>query len=150
MAIEEYVCYGSADIVVVVIIVVLYRRMHPKMKRGEILPANMMKAKYNLTAERYKPPRLNPQKVPKHLRDLLPIAAKWGIGDDIIRDDFQQKAPENEKQELGELLNGRGQAISEWLDSFGSNPMPPEAAAFMYMMLGLDEMGIRITMANNV
>jgi hypothetical protein len=149
MSIEEYLCYSGAAIIVVAIIVVLYRRMHPKMKHGEILPADVMKAKYNLTAEHYKPPRLNPERVPHHLRDLLPIAAKWGIGDDIIRDDFQQRAPESEKQELGELLSGRGQAINEWLDSFGGNPMPPEAAAFMYMMLDLDEMGIRIAMTNS-
>jgi hypothetical protein len=104
MSIEEYLCYSGAAIIVVAIIVVLYRRMHPKMKHGEILPADVMKAKYNLTAEHYKPPRLNPERVPHRLRDLLPIAAKWGIGDDIIRDDFQQRAPESEKQELGELI----------------------------------------------
>jgi hypothetical protein len=149
MTIEEYLCYGSAVVIVVVIIVVLYRRMHPKMKHGEILPADVMKAKYNLTAEHYKPPQLNPEIVPHHLRDLLPIAEKWGIEDDIVRDDFQQKAPENEKQELGKLLSGRGQAINKWLDSFGSNPMPPEAAVFMYMMLGLDEMGIHIAISNS-
>jgi hypothetical protein len=150
MAIEEYVCFGSAAIVIIVIIMVLYRRKHPKMKHGEILPAKVMKAKYNLTFDYYKPPRLNPQRVPKHLRDLLPIATKWGIGDDIIRDDFHHKTSENEKKELGELLSGRGQAINEWLDSFGNNPMPPEAAAFMYMMLGLDEMGIPVTMINSL
>ena len=119
------------------------------MEPGEILPADGMKAKYHLTAEHYKPPRLNPKRVPKHLRDLLPMAAEWGIGDDIIRDDFQQKASENEKQELGELLSGRGQAINEWLDLFGNNPISLEEAAFMYMMLGLDEMGILVAMTNS-
>jgi hypothetical protein len=149
MAIEEYICYSGAAIAIVVIILMLYRRIHPKMKHGEILPADTMKAKYNLTAEHYKPPRLKPEQVPQHLRDLLPMAIKWGIEDDIIRNDFQQNASNNEKLELQESLSGKGQAINEWLDSFGSNLMPPEAAAFMYMMLGLDEMGIRITMTDN-
>ena len=149
MTIEEYICYGGAAAIIVVIIVVLYRRTHPKMRHGEILPADEMKAKYDLTAERYKPPQLNPKQIPQHLRDLLPMVVKWGIGDDIIRDDLQQKASEDEKQELRDSLYGRGQAIKEWLDSFGSNPMPPEAAAFMYMMLGLDEMGIRITVTDS-
>ena len=112
MTIEEYLCYGSATIIAAVIIVVLYRRTHPKMKHGEILPANAMKAKYNLTTGRYKPARLNPGRVPHHLRDLLPIAAKWRIGDDIIRDDFQQKALESEKQELAVCRRSRFNADS--------------------------------------
>lgn len=144
MSTGEYLVYGSAALIVVASCIVLYRRRTPKMKYGEILPAREMKAKYNLTIENYKPPQLNPERVPPHLRGLLPIAAKWGICDDIIRDDLQNKTLESERQELAEMLSGRVQAINEWLDSFDSDPMPPEAAAFMYMMLGLDEMGIDV------
>jgi len=111
------------------------------MKHGEILPADEMKAKYNLTAESYKPPKLDPENVPEHLRDLLPLAAKWGIGDDIIRDDFEQKASEDEKQELKNSLSGRMAEITKWLDSFeAGEPMSDEAACFMTMQLALDEM----------
>jgi hypothetical protein len=27
-----------------------------------------------------------------------------------------------------------------WLDGFGSDGMPPEAAAFLYLLLGIEEM----------
>ncbi len=113
------------------------------MKHGEILPADEMKAKYSLTAESYKPPKLAPEKVPENLRDLLPLAAKWGIGDDIIRDDFEQKSIEDEKQKLKNSLSGRTAEITQWLDSFeAGKPMSDEAACFMYMLEALDEMGL--------
>ncbi len=84
-------------VVVVVIIVTVLLGRRPRMRYGEILPAGEMQEKYNLTAERYKPPDLDPGKVPDNLRDLLGLSIKWWIGDDIIRYDFEQKASEEEK-----------------------------------------------------
>ena len=140
MADSHWISIGLAGIVVVLILVVFLNR-RPRMKHGEILPAKEMKEKYNLTAERYKPPHLDPEKVPEQLRDLLPLAAKWGIGDDIIRDDFEQKSSEAEKQELKSALAGRMAEVTQWLDSFEvGKPMPEEAACFMYMQEALDEM----------
>ena len=137
---SNYISIGLVGIVLVAIFMIFLSRRQ-RMKHGEILPANEMKAEYNLTAERYKPPRLDPEKVPQQLRDLLPLAAKWGIGDDIIRDDFEQKASEDEKQELKNSLSGRTSEVTKWLDSFGiGKPMPKEAACFMYMLEALDEM----------
>lgn len=112
----------------------------PLMVPREVLPAGEMKARYHLTIDRYEPPPLNPAVVPDHLRDLLPLARKWGVGDDIIRDDLEEKASEAEKQELQLALRGRTRSITEWLDSFGNALMPEEAAAFMYMLQALDEM----------
>lgn len=137
---SNYISIGLVGIVLITILVIFLNR-RPRMKRGEILPANQMKAKYNLTTERYKPPRLDPEKVPEPLRDLLPLAAKWGIGDDIIRDDFEQRASEGEKQELKNSLSGRTAEVTQWLDSFEvGKPMPEEAACFMYMLEALEEM----------
>ncbi len=96
------------------------------------------------TSGDYKPPTLDAQQVPENLRDLLPLAAKWGIGDDEYRSDKQTKATEQDKQELQQALKGRAKAINDWLDTFGKGKMTPEAAAFMYMMLGVDEMGMKI------
>ncbi len=128
--------------VAVIILIVFLTRQH-RMKHGEILPANEMKAKYNLTAENYAPPELDPNNVPESLRDLTRLAANWGIGDDIIRDDFEQKASEDEKQELKRALTGRTAEVTRWLDSFDvSKPMPQEATCFMYMLEALDEMGL--------
>jgi len=139
---SNYISIGLVGIVLITILMIFLKR-RPRMKHGEILPANKMKAKYNLTAERYKPPRLDPEKVPEPLRDLLPLAAKWGIGDDVIRDDFEQKAPEGEKKELKDSLSGRTAEVTQWLDSFEvGKPMPEEAACFMYMLEALDEMSL--------
>jgi hypothetical protein len=122
----------------------IFRRKYPKLKKGEILPAGEMKEKYGLTIERYKPRPLNPKNVPEKFRDLVSLAQRWGIGDDIIRNDLHEKAPPEEKQILRASLDGRTQAINQWLDSFGSGRMTEEAAAFMYMLEGLDEMGIQV------
>lgn len=140
MSKSNYISIGLAVIVLVSLLMIFLSRRQ-RMKHGEILPANEMKAKYNLTAEGYKQPHLDPEKVPAHLRDLLPLAAKWGIGDDIIRDDFEQKASDIEKQELKNELTGRTAEITQWLDSFEvGKPMPEEASCFMYMLEALDEM----------
>jgi hypothetical protein len=87
--------------------------------------------------------RLDAMKVPADLRDLTPLAEKWGIGDDVARSDFQANASEAEKDTLRSALTGRNKRITEWLDSFSdTQPMSDEAAAFMYMQLGFDEMGL--------
>jgi hypothetical protein len=115
------------------------RKRIPKMRYGEILPADEMKEKHGLTIENYTPPTLNPENVPADLRDLLPIARKWGIGDDIIREDMQQKATNDEKTNLINQLEGRTKRINEWLDSFENSQFTPEAAAFLYLLLGHEE-----------
>jgi hypothetical protein len=116
---------------------------------GEILTSDQMKQKYGLTIENHKPNHLNPKNVPEELRDLTSIAEKWGIGDDVIRNDMHAKATYDEKQALKSALDGRTQSINQWLDSFGTGKMSVEAAAFMYMLEGLDEMNIQINPAKN-
>ena len=96
------------------------------------------------TSSGYKPPTLNPQNVPVNFRDLVPFAAKWGIGDDEYRSEMEAKASDQDKQELQQALKGRAKEINNWLDTFGKGKMTPEAAAFMYMMIGVDEMGLKI------
>ena len=146
MGSSNWIFYVGWAGVAVVIFLALFLKRRPRMKYGEILPAGEMKRKYHLTAERYKPPHLDPEKVPENLRELLPLAAKWGIGDDIIRDDFEQKASEDERQELKNALTGKTAEITQWLDSNPAptidKPMTEEAACFMYMTEALAEMGL--------
>jgi hypothetical protein len=87
------------------------------------------------------PAQLNSAKVPADLRDLVPLAAKWGISDDGERDALHERATKAEKQALAKALKGRNKRITQWLDQ-QKDPMSDEAAAFMYMQLGLDEMGL--------
>jgi hypothetical protein len=120
----------------------LFKKKLPPINKREILPAAEMKRKYDLNIENYSPLSLNLKKVPEQFRDLVPFAEKWGIGDDVIRDDLHQKSSQEEKQGLVNAINGRAKAINQWLDSFGKGKMTEEAAAFMYMLEGLDEMGL--------
>jgi hypothetical protein len=108
---------------------------------GEILPAAEMREKYQLSADSRPTLHLDPRKVPEELRDLVPLAEKWGIEDDLIREDFQSKATQAEKEALAKAVAGRNARITEWLNAQPRNAtMSDEAAAFMYMQLGLDEM----------
>jgi hypothetical protein len=75
------------------------------------------------------------------LTDLIQLAEKWGIGDDAIRNDYQEKSIQSEMEELKNLLKGRLERLNEWLNSFTDGiEMSDEAAAFMYMTLCTDEM----------
>ncbi len=83
---------------------------------------------------------LRAEDVPASLRHLVPLAEKWGIGDDVERGEFIEQASNSERQELMRALAPHQNAITAWLDSFESDPMTDEAAAFMYMQLAAEEM----------
>ena len=94
-------------------------------------------------------PRFDSTQVPADLRDLVPLAER-GIGDDVDRSDFQARASLAEKDALVAALTGRNERITQWLDSFSdSKPTSDEAAAFMYMQLGLEERGYGSSSAPN-
>lgn len=112
-----------------------------RLKKGEILPASEMQRKYGLYAENRPQIKIDLNKIPENFRDLIPIAEKWGIEDDIIRNDFEKKASEVEKQEFKKELTGRTKGVTEWLDSFeDGSKMSKEAGHFMYMLSAFDEM----------
>ena len=146
---EALMCLGIPITFLILLVAIRFWIYSRRMKHGEVLSVDVMKEKYDLTIENYKPPKTDLDAVPKNLRDLLPLAEKWGIGDDIIREDLQEKALDDEKKELENALKGRWNEITAWLDSFGNNLMPVEAAMFMYMQLGCDEMGLIIDEEEN-
>ena len=85
-------------------------------------------------------PPLNADKVPSDLRDLVPLAQRWGIGDDVARSEQVQKATDADRSALRAAFGPRQAQITAWLDSFGQGAMPEEAAAFMYTQLAIEEM----------
>lgn len=85
-------------------------------------------------------PRLNAGRVPADLQDLVPLAQRWGVADDVLRPERVNDATEAERAELRAAFAPRQARITEWLDSFGSGVMPDEAAAFMYTQLAIEEM----------
>lgn len=84
--------------------------------------------------------RLNPEQVPEDLRHLVPLAEKWGIGDDVDRNAKVESSTPAERNELRAAITPASSSITTWLDSFGKEAMSNEAAAFMYMQLALEEM----------
>lgn len=112
--------------------------------RRDIARSSDLQRHFGLYAENRPILRLDQARVPSHLRQLVPLAEKWGIGDDIVRNDLVNKSTDAEKRELHDALYEPFERVTEWLDSFAGRPLPPEAEAFMYMQSALDEMGYYI------
>lgn len=85
---------------------------------------------------------LQAEDVPENLRHLVPLAEKWGIGDDVERAEFIERAAIGDRQALVRAITPYQSQITAWLDSFGTDPLSDEAAAFMYMQLAVEEMSI--------
>ena len=61
----------------------------------------------------------------------------------LIAATFRPGASADTKERFEVRRSPAATAITQWLDSFSiRNRMSDEAAAFMYMQLGLDEMGL--------
>lgn len=94
-----------------------------------------------LSAAAFAGGKLNPANVPNDLRPLIPLADRWGIGDDVDREAALARATKAEQQELRRAVEAHASKITEWLDTFGADEtMSDEAAAFMYMQLAVDEL----------
>jgi hypothetical protein len=115
-----------------------FRRMRA---RTGIMPASKLQKELGLYAENRPDIVLDASKVPADLRLLIPLAEKWGVGDDIIRNDMIDKASAAEKQELHDALYALDERVTEWLNSFPPGDISDEPAAFMYMGVALAEMG---------
>lgn len=88
--------------------------------------------------------RLTKDDVPDEFKDLIPLAIKWGIGDDAIRGDVVEAATESDKLELESALSGKLAAIDKWIQSFPEDSMTDEAAAFMYLAEAVEELEMDI------
>src|SRR5262245_32449561 len=89
-----------------------------------VRPAGEMRAKYGLTAENRPVIRLDPRNVPEGLRCLIPLAEKFGIGDDLIREDFLAKTPTTELREMKKAVQEHEDLLEEWLT--GPSSTAPE------------------------
>lgn len=78
-------------------------------------------------------------RVPESVRALAAWAARYGIGDDVCRPYLLRRLSKKQRAALIRDVERHAQAIQAWLDSFGSEAMPREAAAYMYLMLGAEE-----------
>jgi hypothetical protein len=126
-------------VALVVVAVVLRSRGAPQ---PEIAPAGELRDRLDTSLEAYAQIEIDPANVPDDLRDLIPFAEQWGIGDDVLRADYEEAASAEEKARFKAALTGRTARITEWLDSFGTELMSEEAGMFMYMLEALDEQGL--------
>jgi hypothetical protein len=133
-----------ALIAVLAVLIGAYDYVRRARSRRDIASASDIQKRFGLYAENRPILRLDPVQVPADLRHLVPLAEKWGIGDDIIRNDLINKASSTEKRELHDSLYAPFERIAEWLTSFAGHPLSAEAEAFMYMQTALDEMGYYI------
>ncbi|MGE8208175.1 MAG: hypothetical protein ACN6RH_01565 [Stenotrophomonas rhizophila] len=113
------------------------------LRHGDIAPADSLRAAYAPDAIAAARTPLDPAKVPASLRGLVPLAEYWGIGDDVLREMMQEGESPAKKKAMADAVTPHNAAITAWLDGLRTGePMSDEAAAFMYMQLGLDEMGL--------
>jgi hypothetical protein len=83
---------------------------------------------------------LDPNNVPTSLHLLLPMAARWGIGDDYARDCAVESAAKTDLDELVGCLRGHEDAVFEWLEGpESSSPTPSnEYVAMTNLTLAID------------
>jgi hypothetical protein len=83
---------------------------------------------------------LDPSRVPVSLRLLIPLAEKWGISDDVIRDDVFRLASPSDLQHLTDTLREHEAALDDWLagPEAASTSPSPEYVAFSAMRMGVD------------
>src|SRR5438045_386950 len=115
-----------------------------KRKDGEftIGPGSELKERFGWTAEKRRPEVLDSDVVPPHLRDLVPLAERWGVTCDVTRHDVAAKSSTEELKGFKVALAGRHDDIVDWLYSFEGTDRPREAAVFQAMLvLELEECG---------
>ncbi|AHY57498.1 hypothetical protein [Stenotrophomonas rhizophila] len=111
------------------------------LRHGDIAPADAFRAAYAPDAIAAARTPLDPAKVPASLRGLVPLAEYWGIGDDVLREMMQEGESPAKKKAMADAVTPHNAAITAWLDGLRTaEPMSDEAAAFMYMQLGLTEL----------
>ena len=83
---------------------------------------------------------LDPSRVPLSLRPLIPLAERWGIPDDVIRDDVFRQASPSELEHLTTILREHDDALDAWLAGpEASSALPSlEYVAFSAMRMGAD------------
>ncbi|GMV06232.1 MAG: hypothetical protein AMXMBFR53_25080 [Gemmatimonadota bacterium] len=78
--------------------------------------------------------------VPAEFRAMTAWAARLGLGDDYCRARMAEGLAPEERAEVREAVREHASDIQAWLDTFEPGSMPPEAAAFMYLLLSVEEM----------
>ncbi|MGE5736630.1 MAG: hypothetical protein ACM34E_16170 [Acidobacteriota bacterium] len=78
--------------------------------------------------------------MPVQFREWIPLAERWGIADDLIRDDSVQKATPEELRELLAFGEAYDAVLAEWLagPDADSPPFSEEYVAFTCLGMAWD------------
>jgi hypothetical protein len=106
----------------------------------EVLPGDEMRRKYYSPSEAPPMVRLDPSKVPLPLRELVPLAERWGISDDILREDYVSQASPEDVTALRQAVNSNRRTLNEWLagPEADSPPFSAEYLAFTHLKMAAD------------
>ena|SRR5215207_5412833 len=102
-------------------------------------------ARQGITPENRPATKLDPTRIPERFRHWIPLAERWGISDDILRDDCVGHAS---PEELAELLSF-GEAMDflydDWLAGPESQSATPtsEYIAFSRLAMAWDVANLR-------
>jgi hypothetical protein len=79
-------------------------------------------------------------RVPEAIRQLATAASRYGVGDDACRPLLMKGLSKESRKGLKQKAKRLARPIQAWLDSFPPGAMSEEAAAYMYLLEGLEEM----------
>ncbi len=82
----------------------------------------------------------DPARVPPGLRELIPVAHRFGVGDDVCRDLFIQRTTARERREILRLSGPCLEEAQAWVATFDPASFPPEVAAFFWLLEALESM----------
>jgi hypothetical protein len=94
-----------------------------------------MKQRFGWTAENWHQREIRLSLVPEHIRDLIPLAERWGITCDVTRHDVAAKATDEELANLARRLQGRHDDIVDFLYSADVGGSESEKAVFQAMLI---------------
>jgi tetratricopeptide (TPR) repeat protein len=83
--------------------------------------------------------RFEVSRVPRELHELAVWASRYGVGDDYCRPYLLKRLTKKQKQTLIRAVDAHADAIDRWLNAFAPGEMSDEAAAFMYLAEGAEE-----------
>jgi len=92
-------------------------------------------------------PWLRPDRVPAPLRELIPFAEQWNIGDDHDRTKAVRQAPTDELRRLVASIDASNdQAWEVWLGGPESDFPTPQAEylAFTHLIMATDEARVEL------
>jgi hypothetical protein len=111
----------------------------------KIRSAGAMRAEYGLMAENRPAIALDPARVPGSLHHLIPLAERFGIADDLIRQDVLAKTAAEELEAMKQAVRPLEDALDAWLAGpEAENPHPSdEYVAFTCLRMSADETSSR-------